>query len=99
MQQGQSDSYELINLLIASSKRVLEQLDVGNVGQVMRAIKGTQKPQLRQQKQQDMFFGKLEQEEVFPKLHSLCACTCQLAAACWPEDLIHDLRWIDAQAS
>ena len=21
-----------------------------------------------------------------------------LAAACWPEDLIHDLRWIDAQA-
>ena len=22
-----------------------------------------------------------------------------LAAACWPEDLIHDLRWIDAQAS
>ena len=22
-----------------------------------------------------------------------------LAVACWPEDLIHDLRWIDAQAS
>jgi len=30
---------------------------------LMRAIKGTQKPQLRQQKQQDVFFGKLEQEE------------------------------------
>ena len=76
-----ANCYELINLLIASSKRVLEQLDVGNVAQVMRAMKGTQKLQLRQQKQQDVFFGKLEQEEVFPKLHSLCACTCQLCRA------------------
>ena len=54
-----ADCYELINLLIAYSKRVLEQLDVGNVAQVMRAMKGTQKLQLRQQKQQDVFFGKL----------------------------------------
>ena len=41
-------------MTIASSKRVLEQLDVGIVAQVMRAMKGTQKLQLRQQKQQDL---------------------------------------------